>query len=472
MEMFGNYDVVVVGAGITGTVAAIRAAREGARTLLVEGSGVLGGLVTGGRLTKPTGVVNGGVFQELIDRCARYGGADNQVRSTHWGSYTGSFDAEVMQRVIIEAIEEAQVEVLLRAQVVQAVMEGNRVRGLELRTKSGAKLVLARVFIDASGDGDVAALAGAEHMLGRESDGLTQPITSYFRVLNVDIPKLVEYSKAHRDDLTDLVLPEHEATRNEDYVMLLLVRGFTKRIEEAKRQGFRWIIPKNNITLKAGLIPGELNVNVTRFQGSGLDDRTLSRAEIEIRKQAYCAFDFLKQYVAGFENAIFLEVAPKLGVRETRRIRGRYVLSESDVLSQARFADAIGLCNSPVDIHEPGGTGASMRTVGSGYGIPFRCIVPQAIEGLYVAGRCISVDAVAFGSTRNVPACAMTGEAAAVAAAHCAKHDIETSQVPVAIVQERLREHGIELGISDEGADRGKQGGADAVTGQVAVTHS
>lgn len=450
MDLFGDYDVVVVGAGITGTVAAVRATREGARTLLIEGSGVLGGLVTGGRLTKPTGVVNGGVFQELIDRCAEYGGADNQIRSTRWGTYTGTFDAEVMQRVIIEAIEDASVEVLLRAQVTQAVMEGNRLRGLEIRTKSGAKLVLARVFIDASGDGDVAVLAGADYMLGRPDDGLTQPITSYFRVLNVDIPRLVEHCRANRDDLWDFVVPEEGGTRNEDYVMTLLVRGFTKRIEQAKKQGFHWIVPKNNITLKAGLIPGELNVNVTRFQGNGLDDRVLSKAEIEIRKQAYCAFDFLKQYVDGFENAIFLEVAPKLGVRETRRIKGQYVLSESDVASQARFEDAIGLCNSPIDIHEPGGAGTITRSVGSGYGIPFRCLVPEKVDGLYVAGRCISVDTVAFGSTRNVPACAMTGEAAAIAAAHCAKNGIVPSRVPVSVVQHALRKSGVVLGTENE----------------------
>lgn len=281
-----------------------------------------------------------------------------------------------------------------------------------------------------------------------------QPITSYVRVLNVDMPRLVSYCEAHRDDLTDLVLPDTRGGRNEDYVMAFLARGFGRRVEEAKKEGFRWIVPKNTITLKTGLIPGELNINVTRFQGSGLDDRTLSRAEIEIRKQAYCAFDFLKRYVAGFEQAIFLEVAPKLGVRETRRIRGAYVLTEADVRGEARFEDAIGLCNSPIDIHEPGGSGAVMHGVGGGYGIPFRCLVPEGIEGLFVAGRCMSVDAVAFGSTRNVPACASSAEAVAVAAAHCARNGVGTADVPVKAIQQRLRMHGIVLGTPDEKAAR------------------
>ncbi len=444
MELFGEYDVVVVGAGVSGTVASIRAARDGARTLLLEGSGVLGGLLTGGRLTKPTGLINGGVFRDLLERCAGHGGADTATRHSYWGAYTGAFDAEVMQRVIIEAVEDASVEVLLRASVTGAVKEGSRLRGLEIQTKSGTKLVLAKVFIDASGDGDVAALAGAPFMLGRPSDGLMQPMTSYFRVINVDLPRLAADCRAHRDDFTDFVIPEGE--RNEDFVMKLVVTGLTKRIARAESEGFRWNIPKDHMTLKSGLIPGEINVNVTRVHGNALDERTLSRAELEIRKQAYTAFDFLKRYVGGFERAIFLEVAPKLGVRETRRIRGRYVLTERDVRGEARFGDAIGICNSPVDIHEPGGRRAVMDPVGSGYGIPFRCLVPEAIEGLFVAGRCISADEVAFGSTRNVPACATTGEAAGAAAALAVRLGVAASEVPVPAVQEALQRYGVILG--------------------------
>jgi hypothetical protein len=445
MKLFGAYDVVVVGAGAAGTVAAIRAAREGAKTLLLEGSNVLGGLVTGGRLTKPTGLINSGIFQEMIERCAVLKGADASIRESYWGKYTGAFDAETMQRVIIEFVENAGVEVLLRAQVTDVVKDGARLAGLVIMTKSGQQLVLADCFIDSSGDGDVAALAGAEVMVGRPVDGLTQPITSYFRLLNVDVPALIADAEASRDDLWELVAPAG-GKRNEDFVMSVLVTGFQERIRKAEREGFEWIVPKDHITMKTGLIPGEISVNVTRFHGSGLDERVLSRAEIEIRKQAYCAFEFLQRYVKGFENAIFLEVAPKLGIRETRRVRGRYILTEADVRGQARFEDAIGLCNSPVDVHEPGGSRAIMDNVGEGYGIPFRCLLPDGIEGLLVAGRCISVDEIAFGSTRNVPACAMTGEAAAIAAAQSAKNQTLVAGLPVSMIQEKLAAFGVALG--------------------------
>ncbi len=451
MELVGSYDVVVAGAGIAGVVATLRSAREGAKTMLLEASGFLGGLVTGGRQTKPTGVINGGIFRELLDRCIAYEGADPVPRESFWGAYTGAFDAQTMERVMMEAVEKAGVEVLLHAPVVEAIKDGNTLRAVEVQTKSGRKLILGKVFVDATGDGDLAALAGAEFMLGRERDGLTQPITSYLRVLNVNIPALVEDCKTHMDDMWELTIPENGKC-NEDYILVFFTTGFTKRIQEAKKEGFNWTVPKDHMSLKAGVIPGEVIVNVTRVHGNALDFRTVSRAEFEVRKQAYCAFEFLKRYVKGFEKAVFLEVAPKLGVRETRRIKCRYVLTGADVRGRARFEDAIGLCNSPVDIHEPGGVRATMENVGTGYALPLRCIVPEKVEGLFVAGRCISVDTTAFGSTRNLPACAMTGDAAGVAAAYCAKHEVPTPKASVEFIQQRLRAAGVALGVPAEAA--------------------
>jgi hypothetical protein len=449
MEMFGSYDVVVVGAGVAGVVAAIKATRQGAKTLLVEGSGVLGGLITAGRQTKSTGLVNGGVLQELHNRVVKYGGADPEIRSSYWGKYTGQFDAEVMQRAVIDLIEETGVEVLLHAQVTNVVLDGRRLKGVKIQTKSGPQLVFANVVIDASGDGDVAALAGAEFMLGRKKDGLTQPISCYVRVVNVDLPAVARDFEQHRDDMWELNYPKQEGATNKEHALVFFATGLTKRLEEAQKEGFKWIVPKNHITFKAGLIPGEVSINATRFHGNALDPRTLSRAEIEIRKQAYNIFDFLKKYVRGFENAIFLEVAPKIGVRETRRIVGEYILTEHDARNEARFDDAIGLSNCPVDVHEPGGDKAIMDNVGAGYGVPYRCLVPKTIDGLLLAGRCISVDEIAFGSTRNLPVCAITGEAAAVAAAYAVKNNVQPRKVPVKEIQRMLLDANVVLGTSN-----------------------
>jgi hypothetical protein len=450
LEVFGAYDVAVVGAGVAGVMAAVRAASEGARTLLVEASPFLGGLVTGGRLTKPSGVVNGGVFAELLDRCAERGAADREVRRSYWGAYTGSFDSEAMQRAIIETLEDVRVDVLFRAPVVEVRTEEHRLREIVLQVKSGRKSVIAKVFVDSSGDGDLAALAGVPFAIGRASDHRVQPMTAYVRVVNVDIPRFVEDCRAHPDDLSDLVVPAGAGERNEDYILNFVATGFRKRIAQAQAEGFNWIIPKDHITFKSGLIPGELNLNVTRFHGNGLDERVLSRAELVLRQQAYCAFDFVRRYVRGFEKAIFLEVAPKLGVRETRRIIGRYVLTEADVRGERRFGDSIGLCNAPFSAHDPDGDKSTLESTGNGYTIPLRCLQPLRLSGCFVAGRCISADEVAFTSTRNVPACATTGEAAGLAAAFCARTGADTNDVPLIALQQQLERSGVQLGLHGE----------------------
>jgi hypothetical protein len=350
-----------------------------------------------------------------------------------------------MQRAIIEAMDECAVEVLLHAQIVGVETQDAALHALDVQTKSGLKRIHGKIFVDATGDGDLAALAGAKVMMGLGAEGTVQPMTAYFRVLNVNLPALAKDCLAHREDLSELVLPESHGERNEDFVMVFLATGFALRVAQARANGFRWIIPRNNLTLKAGLIPGELNVNVTRFHGNALDDRTRSRAELEIRKQAYCAFDFLKSYVDGFQQAIFLELG-RLGIRETRRIRGEYVLSEQDVRSGARFDDAIGLCNAPISYHDPASDKPVMESVGGGYGIPFRCLIPEGVTGVLVAGRCISADEIAFASTRNVPACAITGEAAGVAAEISARNQRTASLSDVSDIQAALRGNGVVLG--------------------------
>lgn len=444
LGMLGSYDVVVAGAGVTGVVASIAAAREGAKTLLVEESGVIGGLITGGRMSKPTGPVEGGIYREMIDRTGAKGGADSSTRVSYWGPYTSIFDPEVMQRVILELLDESRVEVLLHARVNDAILEGRTVRGVSVHVKSGHKLILAKATVDASGDGDVAALAGAEFALGRPGDGLTQPITSYVRVINVDVGRLAQYMREHREDFTDLILPD-EAAPPEEYAFTVFATGFAKVIEQARGAGFPWIIPKNHITIKTGLLPGEININATRFHGNALDERVLSEAEIAIRRQAYCVYDFLRQYIPGFEKALFLEVGPKIGIRETRRIIGDYILTGSDVRSEARFPDSIGVSRCAIDIHEPGGEQGLMESVGAGYEIPFRCLLPRGLDQILVAGRCISVDHVAHGSTRNTPACAITGQAAGVAAAMSAAAATPVRQLRIAALQDHLRKGGISV---------------------------
>lgn len=449
MEFFGEYDVIVVGAGVAGIVASVAAREEGAHCLLVEGSGLLGGLLSGGRLNRPNGIVQPGVYKDLLMRARKYGGADDAVQRWPWGTYSGLFDPEVMQRVILETIETEGVEVLLYSQVTDALMQGNVVKGIVFHTKGGPGVALARCMIDATGDGDLAARSGANFMLG-SPERTMQPMTNYFRILNVDLKELARYCRKNREDLTNVYPDDDEERDTEDYVLKFFANGFTRRIREARNDGFNWVVPRDSIAMKAGMLAGEINLNATRFHGNALDPRDRTRAAIELRKQAYCVHDFLKCYVSGFERSVLYDIAPTLGVRETRRIVGDYVLTQEDVRSQARFEDAIGLSNCPIDIHQPDGNKLIMESVGSGYGIPYRCLLPAGVENMLVAGRCISVDPIAFSSTRNTPACALTAEAAGIAAAKASARIICPRQLEVDDIQKALLAKGVLLGTRAE----------------------
>ncbi|TDF64933.1 FAD-dependent oxidoreductase [Cupriavidus sp. L7L] len=449
MEFFGEYDVIVVGAGISGVVASVAAQQAGARCLLVEGSGILGGLLSGGRLNRPNGIVQPGVHKELLVRARNYGGADDAIQRWPWGTYSGLFDPEVMQRVIIETLEESGVDILLYSQVTDAVMEGRTLKGIVFQTKSGPGVAYARCLIDASGDGDLAARAGASFMLGAAEETM-QPMTNYFRILNVDLVALMGDCQANKHDLTNVYPDDGLPRENGEYALKFFANGFSERISKARSDGFQWIVPRDSIVLKAGMLPGEINLNATRFHGNALDPRDRTRAAIELRKQAYCIHDFLRRYVDGFQNSVLYDIAPTLGVRETRRVIGDYVLTKEDVRTEARFDDAIGLSNCPIDIHQPDGRKLIMESVGNGYGIPFRCLLPKGVENLLVAGRCISSDPVAFSSTRNTPACALTAEAAGVAAAQAAKANIRPRDLEVRDIQESLHKRGVVLGTDPQ----------------------
>ena len=195
--------------------------------------------------------------------------------------------------------------------------------------KSGRKLILAKAIVDASGDGDVAAFAGAGFAVGRPADDKTQPISAYVRMLGADTPALARYVADNPAEFTSTMLPEEPGSTPERCVFRLHFR--LRQPDREGPRGRRLDAGEDYLTIKTGLLPGELNLNITRVQGDGLDERTLSRAEIELRKQAYEAVDFVRRYIPGCEKAVLMDVAPKIGVRETRRIVGDYVLTGEDV---------------------------------------------------------------------------------------------------------------------------------------------
>ncbi len=442
-------DVLVVGGGIAGVMAAVAAGRTGARTLLVERFGSLGGTGTSAmmNLFYVPYAASRGLVRELFDRLIARGGAIP-------GEFV-VYDPELYKVTALDMLAEAGVQVLLHTLVSDAIMDGDRLRGIVVENKSGRQAVLARVTVDASGDGDVAARAGAPYIKGRERDGKMRPMTLIFRMGGVDAARLVEYVRAHPEDFSPDPLQcmldlEHHMIR---------VFGFFKLVEEAKARGELW--PDCYYFRVESVLPdrGVLTVNATRVYGvDGTRADDLSRAEIETRRQMLQLAAFARKYVPGFERSFILDSASTIGVRETRRIRGEYVMTEDDILAGRQYDDVVGVDANQQNPRQQGGHPPDGKEGGPQdlearsmiarmfvYEIPYRVLVPQAVDGLLVAGRCLSVDHHADVYTRNQGTAMASGVAAGVAAALAARTGVEPRRVDVAGVQGALRRLGVDL---------------------------
>ncbi len=374
------YDVVVCGGGPAGTAAAISSARNGANVLLLERYGFLGGMATAG-LVAPfmqfsvngKAIVNG-IFLEVIDRLKAmdsYGGFGEEK----------SFDAEALKYVLNEMCLEAKVKIRFHTFVSGVKKLDNNMQEVEVVGKSGKRWISAKVFIDATGDGDVAALSGCEIQIGREGDGLCQPATLMCRVGGVTSPTNcgVEYDVPTEDEL-----PQGR----------VLYFGLPRK--------------------------GEVVLNMTRVTYlNALDEEDLSRAEIEARRQVFYIMDYMKKNVKGFENAYLIETAAQIGIRESRRVIGDYILTKEHIFDYKKSEDDIAYCAYKIDIHSPSGQGTLLKELdqGSYYGIPFRCLTPKGLDNLLVAGRSISSTHEAHSSLRIQPTCYAIGEAAGLSAA-------------------------------------------------------
>ncbi|MGD8240705.1 MAG: FAD-dependent oxidoreductase, partial [Armatimonadota bacterium] len=390
------YDVIVCGGGPAGIAAAVGAARLGASTLLIERYGFLGGMATAG-VVHPWMTFHAedkqliaGVLQDIIDRLKERGA---YKVSSHFGNVHHCFDPEELKQVELELVLDAGVRLLLHTLIVDTIREGDCVRGVATESKSGREEHRGAIIIDATGDGDMAAGGGAEYEKGRAEDGLMQPMTLQFRMGGVDVRRMPS-----REEINDIYVAAKE-------------RG---EIDN----------PRENLLWFDTTYEDQIHFNTTRVthvDGTSGDD--LTRAEIESRRQTWEVVRLLQQHVPGFERAYLLWTAPQVGVRETRRIMGDYVLTEDDVLAARKFPDAVTLGSYDIDIHNPAGTGTIIKSLPTGdyYGIPYRCLLPRGLEGLLVAGRPISTTHEAHSSVRIQAICSGTGHAAGIAAALAAK---------------------------------------------------
>ena len=447
-------DVVVVGGGPAGFCAAAAAARNGARTVLVEQNGYCGGMATGA-LVGPfmtsynksgTRMIVRGMFEEVINRLVEQGGAIHPKYCRAGGPEAGyhfrghdhcaPFDPEILKRVIDEMLTEAGVKILYHTSFVEPVTEQNCMKGIIVSSKNGMESIWAKVVVDASGDADVAYRAGVPCMIGDGKKGTMQPATMFFRIGNVDSDRLTAEIEANKDRI-DL------------YIDGVRHGAFHWKIQEAKKNGDfsidRWVVG-----LYRGVKKDEWSVNISRIGNvNGTDSESLSQAEVIGRQQVEEIFRFLKKYIPGCEDAVLLASGSTIGIRETRHIKGEAVFCAEDVLEGRIPDDVILLTSSSIDVHGTvGGAGTKYLTIENGewYGVPFRCLVPLNIEQLLVAGRSISATSEGAGAVRVMPPCMEMGHAAGVAAAMAVKEQCLVRNVNIKKLQAQLVEEGSFLG--------------------------
>lgn len=418
-----NYDVIVIGGGTAGVMAAVAAARGGAKTLIVEKDSHLGGTAVYGIpflgiVSGHGDIINGGMVQELISRLCKEDFSFGIARGAHWNipeEYEFSltpFDPEGLKFVFQEMCEEAGVQVLFNAILLDAALENGAVREISVCTKAGIEKLGAKVFIDCTGDGDLVAKAGGRF----QETSAVQNSSILFHLGNVDLTAF------------------RQALEEEDHV---LGKGswHTRIIEQSKKTG----APKTLVHMAGHLKPfedertitftavsyrdGEIHLNATRVAGvDGTDPWQVSKAEFTERRHVMETYLAMKKTVPGFENATLLFTSP-LGIRQSRNIVGDYTVTREDVLGAATFEDGVARGAYPIDIHDPKGGRTQFQFIkdGGSYEIPFRAMLPKDMDGVIVAGRCISADHNAHGTVRIMGCVLSQGEAAGTAAAMCVK---------------------------------------------------
>lgn len=434
MQLKDKYDVVVVGAGIAGVSAAIRAGSMGAKVLLVEHYPFLGGMSAAGMVSPfMKSVTNNielvkGVFKDLEKGMLKLGGMiDN-------GFYAWAF-----RTIANKMLWRNHVDVAYNADLIRVNRKDNAIESIELATRFGTRKVFAKQYIDTSGDGQLVALGNFAWEKGDVKKGQLQALTLFFRMGGIDVPKTGEYAKQHPDDFLEWMDFEF------DYDHIISIAGYKGIIDKAKEEGR---LDKSIPYIFFTSLPstGEGSFNTSNI--IGIDPSTsgaLTKAEKIGHKQVAQVVDLLNAEVPGFENAYLIDTGIQVGVRETRRAVADYMMNGEDVMKGARFDDAIARGCYGIDIHGQVDDDSRMEDLGEGfyYEIPLRSLLVKEAENVMVAGRCIGATREGHSAIRIMPTAAATGEACGAVAALASKKDKKLREVDYANIRKAV-EHNIE----------------------------
>lgn len=443
--------VVVVGSGAAGLTAAISAARNGAEVLLIEYHGFLGGISATlpwlGFHDQDYRLIIKGLPLEITDRLQAANAASRHELDPKCGSAI-SIHSHYWKCLAMEMVQEAGVKLMMHTQVVDTLREGDRITGVVVEHKSGRQIVQADVVIDCSGDGDVAARGGADWEKGRTGDGLVQAPTLVFRLGRVDREGFIAGCKdpeiMYREWLAPYPDLWDKMMKRIDDMDVIVCGGFAGQVQKARDAG-QFDIPQSRVVGVKLHVPDQYQVVMTRILG--LDPtsvESLTDAYTAIYQQIPPLVDFFRNWIPGFKETYLMDIAPMLGVRESRRIMGDYVLTAEDVINGHEFEDVVALGGYHIDIHRPSGTWVDSKNVKT-YDIPYRCLVARNVEGLMMAGKCLSATHEGVASTRVIPICMAQGQAVGTAAALAVKQGITPREVNIKQLQNTLIDQGAEL---------------------------
>lgn len=420
IPIIDEVDVLVVGGGPAGIGAAISAARNGASVMIIEQAGDVGGVATTGMMSHWGGITQGPIYNEIINKASDNDfGVDNpQIINT-----------EKLKNTLLDMLVDAGVKIRMYTFASDVIKEGNNLKGVIIESKSGREAVLAKIVIDCSGDGDIAARAGAEYTKGREEDGKMQPMTLMFRVAGVDEDRVPFFPGMFEDN--------REVPKG--------------KVQDLAKEYIPY--PAGHILVYPTTIPGVITCNMTNAIGyDGTKAEDLTKAHCQCRSQMDSIVKYLRECIPGFEKCYIISSASIIGVRETRHFMCEKRIEAEDIINARTFDDwAVTRVHFNLDVHNLTGSGLDKTGCQRNfkqrnyYTIPYGCLVPVKIDNLLLAGRHISGSHMAHSSYRVMPICVNMGQAAGTAAALCVKSNIQPRELDVKQLQKTLTEQGVEV---------------------------